>query len=1183
MAANNLNYHNDDRNQGWIDNGNALTSNFEGFNRFINNAGQHVGAKPPKVAIPSPFARFALVEQAFKNYAANQQNCEQKDLRLISNTLDLLQLIYENNNLTILQTNIQNIAEYLQNNNLQQGNVLLGDALKMFSRQENYGFQNNDQQNNAQQNNAQNNDSNFCVFSYNNCTLGCSSPTSIVLATPNTDNLNIPIRINGDRQLFSNNYLMLEQRDVEFIKYVYRIVNQFNNNQIETFKDYLKKVRERVNDVGFQDIFATNEGINLSNDEILNWRNNYAVYDNAQSFGGNLYHITQAKAKEHIQNESGLILNCANNNGVRYIEGTTPMILSNNCPTDLYNYSSNKVRWNKTQHKVDYDAVRGNNRDELPLPGTTIKYPWLCEDDLLSDVLIQVPYKFDSKNFVSGEVNLDSDGFFLPLKPDFFKYFSTDFLQQNNLIFKVKTKREGQGNQQRTIIESVEVLLNVPIKAGIIQLKKTYYAPDANTDAFNTSRMKKDMAEGYILEYPLALSIFPFVRSNENNIYRIMLRHEGGNKRIALEAKTNGDQNVQFDGQINTRDTSQLYSLKNSVDYFIITLSHGQISHHAVCVPKWPQENGNDPQNNGDNQQQGGTICNFAFDFGTSNSYIAVMTEHQGDNGNQIGELTDIKLVSTISPDNNNNETGFKILNLGFKQHFIPLNGIGDIYKFPLSTVLSLPENLNLGQIPDGLKTVNIPFIYGKEDYGADNIIASNFKWYSRQNKNQQQKLANAFIEEMFLLCRAYALAHHADLSQTKMVWTYPLSMKDPSGMHAYTWQKYYKDYFFQTNDNEHLSSHVKRISESIAPVLYYTQNNRNRNAEASVSIDIGGGTCDVVLNGGNQGSRQEQIKITSFRFAGDIIFNPEGVNASQNKMVQKMYNDFVTNLNLEQYDGNFFNLLKRVCTGNSPSSEANSLLFALETLPSLSYINHVEDKSYNIKLKQNEEFKIIFIYFYAAIIYYLAILIKKINFPQPATLYFSGMGSKLLNIIGNAEQLQNLTTTLLKTFGDFDYNNPINISIEAEKPKKITAEGALTTIMANPQPATQDIIDQFANNQKVNNATVFYSLVGDINITNSNRNDKDLIKGIIDIIASDFNPKFVDITKLDFVQNNCSKESISRLSNLFNNKVLLHTYLQSEINNFPIEDNEENETLKECLFFYPIKNIISEFLTIRN
>ena len=105
-----------------------------------------------------------------------------------------------------------------------------------------------------------------------------------------------------------------------------------------------------------------------------------------------------------------------------------------------------------------------------------------------------------------------------------------------------------------------------------------------------------------------------------------------------------------------------------------------------------------------------------------------------------------------------------------------------------------------------------------------------------------------------------------------------------------------------------------------------------------------------------------------------------------------------------------------------------------------------VEDRSYNIRLKRDGKRKIIFIYFYAAIIYYLVRLLKDYGYTKPEKVLFRRTGSKLLNIIGGKETLEDLTTQFITKFSanQFTYSDDISIEIERKEPKQLTAKGAL-------------------------------------------------------------------------------------------------------------------------------------------
>ena len=57
---------------------------------------------------------------------------------------------------------------------------------------------------------------------------------------------------------------------------------------------------------------------------------------------------------------------------------------------------------------------------------------------------------------------------------------------------------------------------------------------------------------------------------------------------------------------------------------------------------------------------------------------------------------------------------------------------------------------------------------------------------------------------------------------------------------------------------------------------------------------------------------------------------------------------------------------------------------------------------SYNELLSNDSSLKLLFIYFYSTIIYYVANLMKKNGLQKPRNVMFSGTGSKVLDIVGS-------------------------------------------------------------------------------------------------------------------------------------------------------------------------------------
>lgn len=118
---------------------------------------------------------------------------------------------------------------------------------------------------------------------------------------------------------------------------------------------------------------------------------------------------------------------------------------------------------------------------------------------------------------------------------------------------------------------------------------------------------------------------------------------------------------------------------------------------------------------------------------------------------------------------------------------------------------------------------------------------------------------------------------------------------------------------------------------------------------------------------------------------------------------------------------------------------------------------------SYNSLLANDEELKILFIYFFSAIIYHIAEVMKNKNVELPKHLIFSGTGSKILSII--TPDMKILGTLSKKIFeGVYNQNfdsDGLTIETEKNKPKEVTCKGGL---MLNPDDLAIDIRNHKSN-----------------------------------------------------------------------------------------------------------------------
>ncbi len=1107
-------------------------------------------SKLPKVSVPSPFARFELVQKAFGNVAAKGKEADIRDTILVSHALDVAQLFFEldsHQDIKVIKWNKRDAVEQLKNSRI-KGNNLFGEALELYMRQENYGF---DEKIYYSSTGAIPTDLTLYILTYAGDAVGCTSPTSLFMATPCFQNFQEHIRIEGDQHIFSGNRPLI-RRDEAFIEYLYRLTEVIRQkpgygeeDPLSDFKEYLSKQRELLRDINPELYRRINMLGGYTEEEL---ENNYRKSD-LSVLGYSLYIRKKEDIQQQIPETSDFVIASTKNT-------KKPLVLTNNCPHNNWRYYANNIIWDADKHKIDY-----KEKDRSYLPGTETEYPWLCENDFLSDIIIQLPYPLD-RHFFNG--NLSGDGnhsYLLPLRSLFFEYFNFNYLKEKNgseWNFTIKEHKKGKE------VSEVEVTLLITVKGGrALALKKLYKMPDTVEEGLCYISAISDKAIGRISECPVAVSFFPFIQLKSNNYYTIQLARGGfgwDKFNVSAEAfqnKKGKDSMVEWETDVERSKSTHYYSLKDRFDYLRITIGDNYRTHEAILLPEWGET------------KEGTARFKFAFDFGTTNSHIAVMDM---DTENLMDFKLGASIVTTIaSQPENSGELVTALFQTLMKQEFLP-STIGETYSFPLRTVALVPKSIDFKTTtPQALRHVNIPFIYGKEDYGMDrNKAKPNIKWSKNE---EEQKFANAFIEELVLLARGFAVENGGDLSECCFVWTYPLSMKG-SAVNDFNeqWIKYYQKYFSPNALTEDLKEKVFKLTESIAPLLYYRDNDRAL-SQMGLSIDIGGGTCDVVII-----RNDEDIKVNSFRFAADVIFGAG--KAAENPMIQYHCEYFKNLLNGKGEDARKVNeMLIKICEeSETESTEANSVLFSLENHPLLGNIA-VEDRSYNIRLKRDGKRKIIFIYFYAAIIYYLVRLLKDYGYTKPEKVLFSGTGSKLLNIIGGKETLEDLTTQFITKFSanQFTYSDDISIEIERKEPKQLTAKGAL-----HKKRSSERIAQNFTNSRMVDNNTIRYSMLkkGDepemLRYADLNNETK---KAVIVAQVEDFNCKFMELSKaLDFTEEyGCDEDSLKVMEKYMNKD--LKAYLDTEISdNVKITGNEEKD-FEDALFFYPVKGVIRKLI----
>lgn len=1159
-----LSYNNKTTGEGWV----PLTSQYgaDEINMISDpNAGL---TDTPRTAIPSPFANMDLVKNAFRRLAMDADLIgEAMDEKLVSYALDIAQLFFSYSELKervhIVEWNRQQAIMMLRN---QPQHKLLADTIEMFLEQDKEAF-------------------NFDIMdklyflACGDKIIGGTSPVSLFMASPNAKPGLVDIPVEQNVKAFDT-WRPLHVRTPKFVMMIYGLFTAYPElkKRCPEVNDYLitslaKLPSELRNDI----ISCIGNPQSLDVDGAEKARNflnaNYSPVDNgAQVLGVPLYCARQEDIFDALQHSDFRIV-------PSHVPGDEPLplVLQNhlNAPmTDPFRYVTSN--WDDST-VITYDDIKPAPEKRI-LPATNHQYPWLTADDFLQPALIKLDYTMDANCFFNGNISIgsrdtDANDFLLPIKPLFFKYFDAADLWgtiAGKPRFEIQHIRQGQ-------VETVKAILRIPVqKQGHFITLERIYTPAANVEL----RYDWNNDCGHFITLPFALSIFPFVRSDRACNYNIQLidRTLGLLENYSLDLDFHINENIEaLDQNVVThrnrtvkkerRLGSCYYKVASAFDHISLKLidEQGNSVTQGILCPKWPH------------YVAGHEAYTFAVDFGTTNTHIECMKGDEMPQPLTISYSAVERLVATLYNGKHN------LYDNIMKQEFLPME-IGGDYGFPQRTVLSESERMDAENIDSivALADANIPFIYEKESTGYGNRIVPNLKWGTDGTVTQGAEMAvkkriQAYLTELALIMKAKVLLGGGDISRTRLVWFYPLSMKVGNvNTLARLWQRVFSEVFgLQYADNN-----IVQMPESVAPYYFYKCSSNYRGAASTVAnIDIGGGSSDVVVF--EPGTSQPAL-LTSFRFAANVLFGdgfskvPHG---DTNPMTVKYVDYFRRLFNSDDDKYGELNGILDDITAKRKSEDINAYLFSVADNKT---VKGNDVFSYNSLLSEDGHFKIVFIYFYSAIIYYVAMLMKHRNLDMPRCVMFSGTGSKVLDIVGSQRDLDLISQTIFeRVYGKTYGPDGFSVVMERSEPKQITCRGALMQV-GNPASdgvfeveTLNRMLDSFDSDLKVIwSATKKETLVYDDMDNPEVRND---IVAQVRIFNDFFIKLCDDMHVVDrFLVDNQALQNFRQLVGKDLDHHLLNGWFYQNANT---TERNGNDIIEDVPFFYPIKGSIRENL----
>jgi hypothetical protein len=1085
-------------------------------------------------SIPSPFARIDLVKTAFAKVVEMAKKAKSLDgntihHKMVSDCFDVGQLFFEfdkhKDKLEIIVWDKENDLTALRNSD-NPAHKQLAETYRIYLEQDGatYNFDKMDRMYLL----------NFTKDEFDTSEIniiGATSPATLFFTSANNlDYVTRNIQFGNDRP-FDKLYCPLYKRDLGYLKYLWTL-----KASIDNFSRLFKEV----------DAYMT-ESFNLMDDKTKRTLRSITK-DDLEKFvdipvGGSSSHPVEVlkgvKLKQGIINpipieESGFTIDSDYK-----INGFKPLIL----PIDTYIHPTIYTHgntWNKNT-KVPYFICDDDGKPIQPedriLPDEGSKYPFLTISDFLSDTIVRMPYEINKESFFDGNINrADGKCYLLPLTDLFFKFFSTEKL-------KSKLRDGSKMFELRSDAGGIIAILRVPIKDNkFIEYRRKYF------EAIRPSIRNND---GGLVDHDFVFALFPNIRFNSEKeaFYRFGIIPDdfGSNHYGAIYSNSN---QVNTGVYLRNENYNSYLQCKNFIlensnfDYLRITCPDGL---SGVVIPNFTDCSG---KNSGKEQYT------FAIDFGTTNTHIEYSKGNQKSVAFDINEKDrQIHLMT---------QTGIGELKRQlFDFDFIPEKiRFENEFNFPTRTALSTATNYNFknGALPFVQGNVAFPYEMRKNfDY---NQIITGLKWTNGDEQQEQdnKNKVKCFIESLCMIIRNKVVLNNGNLSNTKIIWSYPVSMEGKRlELFEQIWQEAYRKYFGENIKN------LLSITESVTPYIYYKD--EDSAAADMVSIDIGGGTTDMVI------VVKEQIKfITSFRFAANAVFGNGYAKNKMNGIVRQFYPVYEREI-AEMGIRSIIEIKDEICKERDSSNIA-CFFFSLKNNQTIIE----EDKKNNSKrseqldfqsmLSANTSHKIVFVIFYAAIIYHLANLIKSQKLDMPRHISFSGNGSKIIQILTRkSEVIEDFTKLIFEKVNSEDYSHKkLNIMQNENNPKEVTCKGA---ILYDPDEQNYNKINKLVL-QGTDSQSIFskekYADINQEEFMNKCVEEAKQFLTLVLKILND-NPQYIkdfgiDYNSLEIVEN----ESFSDDLKTFASKGLSNKLREINI----------RQPIEETFFFYPLVGLMN-------
>lgn len=1083
------------------------------------------GAKASKeiTSIPSPFARIDLVKNAFYEIARQENTIGAKACldgksifhKMISDTLDVGEIFFNYDRFSsiveIITWDPSKMINALESSP-DDGQKCYANALKKFIAADGKSY-NFDKLQNIYLLNYKNGPQQLNI-------IGATSPASVFFSTANKINYIKDIQFGTDYP-FDDDYQPLYKRNPEYIKFWFILKNSISgfSRLFPEVNHYLDLTYNVIQDAALKtelrDISdATNAGFaNISVQDV-------SQINQVEVLGNLLFQ--QSANLESIKSDFTI--------KSTKITDSDVLVLPVESGNVYENLRYTTAKWGNSNKAPYMDLQSDISRRKLPNDFT--QHPYLTISDFLEDSLIVVPHTLNDKSFlaVNNFSSLPKEKtYLLPLKPLFFEYFKVEDLKNDMIEF------ENVG------VDSIKATLRIPItgngRINNIEYTRIYYTGTADiSESSNDGGIIEEsdfkdfeilvmpnirFPKGITPEYRIA-TIAPFANKAELKFY-----HDGQ----VLQIPNPIVRNTSF----NMVPKSQTYVLENDLECLQVVKQGCR----GMLIPTFENTNSSNS-------------IEFSVDLGTSNTHIEMVLNNRRTQIQPFGFTQSEQLQACAFLPTYVNRGGksyqrdlIEILQV-IERDFLPLEVKSDSdYNFPTRTVLSYGEKTDWNQsvIPWASSNISLPF--GKQSPLQYNKYETNIKWSGDGNS---EAFAESYINNLMFLIRCKALIAGADVKQVPVTWFYPTSMA-PRRLAAFSqaWQNAYDKYFGGTALNS--------MTESLAPVLYFF--NRYATATDLVTVDIGGGTTDLAF-----ASNKNVQYVSSFRFAANSLFEDSFSSVNPQNGIVDFFRTIYEDLQIDE-------LTSLLNEFDSQPANLASTFFTLKDSPIVKRASlDGKNVDFNQLLFSDDNFKIVFLIFYTAIVYHIGQIIKVKDLSLPRHIAFSGNGSNIVKALVTTNKqglsiLSDYTKTILEMVSGKAYGSG-KLEIlgfdQGESPKRATCRGGF--LDEGNSTAPQKIVFKSSDSSLVNANDTYESV------------DDQYIGKVVSAVTSFYSFLFNEVSaKVNLYDNfGISKKSLKIAKDNCNADI--ETYIRKGVELRKAEQIGSDD-IAETFFFYPIKGAL--------